>query len=547
MTTSPAIRRAAETILRSRRCQIAGLALTFLLVAAMHRQSDGLWPTGDAARHALNGLFWWDLLTMSPLDPIGFAVRYYARYPVINPATYPPLFYIFEGLTFAVLGPSPHAARGLVLLFAGMAGVYTMAWARRWIGPGAGWAGAFLAFVPGIVMWSNAVMLNIPSTALSLATLYHFRRWLETSRGRQLVAAALFFIASLLTYFPSASVLAICGLFFFLRRRRALLDRSVLWIAVAAMAAAIPLAAALLYMPLHTLRHLPTIEFLATASTWTYYWATLPNLFGWPVLALGLVGVVAGLSEARWRAEAVLLACWLAILIVGLSLVPARDPRYLLPAAPALVIAATIGVASAVRRAARLHPAWQVALLAAGLAVGFWSAARINVPVVAGYREIAGFLQQQGPRDAVLYEGYNPWLLGFYIRAMDPGFDRRVVRADKLLYERLPTATFKPIIMSKVESTQDVMKVLRTQCGCRWVALEVAVNPSPLPARRFLREAVERPEFELVRSFAISGEPLTHRVDLYRLTVDVDPVSAVDLTFPEFGNRTFAHVVPITR
>ena len=543
-----AIRRAMDRGLRSRGCQIAGLALTFLLVAVLHRRNDGLWPLADAPRHALHGLFWWDLLTMSPLDPVGFAVRYYARYPLINPATYPPLFYVLEGLVFTVVGPSPHGARCIVLVFACMAGAYTMAWARRWIGPVAGWAGAFLAFVPGIVMWSNAVMLNIPAVALGLATMYHFRRWLESSRQRELGAAALLFAASLLTYYPSAGVLGICAVFFFLRRGRGLpFGRTSLWIAVAAMAAAVPLVAALLLLPMHTSRHLPTIGFLTDASTWTYYWVRLPWVAGRPALVLGLIGMAAGLSAARWRTEAVHLASWIAVLMVGISLLPARDPRYLLPAVPALVIAATMGVASVIRLVPRLHPERQVAALTACFALGFWSATRVHVPEVSGFREIAAFLQQRAPKDAVLYDGGNPWLFGFYIRAMDPDFERRLVRADRFLYESLPTRTFMRIQTSNVESTEDVINLLRTRSGCRWVALEVGPNPSTALARRLLRQAVERPEFELVRSFPITGEPLTHRVDVYRVAVAVAPVTTVDLTFPELGNRAFLHIVPITR
>jgi hypothetical protein len=64
--------------------------------------------------------------------------------------------------------------------------------------------------------------------------------------------------------------------------------------------------------------------------------------------------------------------------------------------------------------------------------------------------------------------------------------------------------------------------------------------------RRFLRQAVIGPEFELVRSFPITGAG-TRRVDLYRLINDVEPVVAVDLNFPAFSNRVFRHIVPITR
>ena len=171
-------RRARVTaLLRSRAAQAGGALLSVALIAALHAANDGLWFQGDSPRHAANGLFWWDLVRALPSDPVGYTLSYYARYPVIAPVTYPPLFYAIEGLVFGMTGASPFAAKALVLLFAAAAALYTAAWARRWIDPAAGWAGVMLPCLPGMVVWSNAVMLNVPATALGLACLYHFRRW----------------------------------------------------------------------------------------------------------------------------------------------------------------------------------------------------------------------------------------------------------------------------------------------------------------------------------------------------------------------------------
>jgi hypothetical protein len=530
----------------SRACQITGVVVTFLLVAAWHRQSDGLWFQGDAPRHAVNGLFWWDLLRTLPRDPVDLAVRYYARYPVIAPATYPPFFYTLEGLAFAVFGPSPYTARFVVLLFAVMAGLYTMAWARRWIGPLAGWTGAFLALMPGIVVWSNTVMLNVPATALGLASLYHFRRWLETTRMTSLVLTALFVTAVLLTYYPSASVLSILAAWTLLRVRDLRFDRRFLWIAVAGLIALVPLLAALLLAPVHTSRQLPTVAFLTRPTTWTYYWRMLPGVIGRPALALGLAGCAAGLASARWRSEVVFLIIWIIVLIAGLSLLPARDPRYILLVAPAFVAAISIGIACAARYLPPLDPASQLAVLAAGLAVGAWSAAHIEVPQVSGFREVATYLQQRAPADAVFYDGPYDGLFGFYVRASDPNFERRLVLGDKLLYEAGPTTTFRWVQKSNVTSTDDVVHLLRTRSGCRWVAIEVSRTLNLASGQRLLRETVERSEFELVRSFPIAGAG-ERRVDLYHIVGAVNPVAAMDLTFPSLTSREFLHIVPITR
>jgi Dolichyl-phosphate-mannose-protein mannosyltransferase len=532
--------------LRSRGCQAAGVVLAFLVVAALNLQSDGLWFQGDAPRHAVNGLFWWDFLKALPRDPVEYAVRYYARYPVIAPVTYPPLFHVLEGLAFAVSGPSPYAARFVVLVFAAMAGLYTMAWARRWIGPLAGWAGTFLAFMPGMVLWSNTVMLNVPATALGLASLYHFRRWLETARMKPLVLTALFVTAVLLTYYPGAVVLSILAAWLLLRVRDLRFDRRFLWVAAVALLALVPLLAVLRLAPVHTSRQLPTIAELTRLTTWTYYWSMLPSVIGWPALALGLSGCAAGLASARWRSEALFVVIWITVLIACLSLLPAREPRYILLVAPAFVVAAAIGIACAALYLPPLASSWQLAVLATGLTVGVGLAARIHVPQVSGFREIATYLRERAPTDAVLYDGPYDGLFGFHVRALDPDFERRLVLANKLLYEAGPTNTFTWVQTSNVTSTDDVVNVLRTRSGCQWLAIEMSRSASLGSGQRLLRQAVERPEFEMVRSFPIAGAG-ERRVNLYRMVTSVEPLATVDLRFPSLSHREFRQIVPIAR
>src|SRR5262245_58709711 len=161
--------------------QVALVLIVWAYVAALHWNNDGLWFQGDAPRHAANGLFWKNFLLSGSLDPKGYALSYYARYPAINPTAYPPVFYILEATLFGVIRPSPYVAKGLVLVFALIAALYAIAWLRRWIAEEAGWGGGLILLLPGVVLWSHAIMLNVPALALGLAALYHARRWLECS------------------------------------------------------------------------------------------------------------------------------------------------------------------------------------------------------------------------------------------------------------------------------------------------------------------------------------------------------------------------------
>lgn len=540
------VRATLHRSLRSRGCQMTAVVVTFFIVASRHWHNDGLW-FGDAPQHAINGLFWWDLLTTMPGDPMEFALRYYARYPVLNPVKYPPLFYLLEGAGFAVFGAWPQVAKGIVSMFAIGAGFYTMAWARRWIDPLAGWSGAVLAFVPGVVVLSNAVMLNVPALALGLAALYHLRRALETSATREFVITTALLGALLMTYYQGAVVVCICAAWVLLRWRHLRLRRGAIWVAVAIVAALVPVAASILVGPVHAARHLPSLASLTRASTWTFYWKELPGVVGVTALALGSAGLLAGVLVRAWRREALYMIVWIVVLIACVSPLPARDARYILLVAPAFVIAAAIGIAALNELFPVRAPVAHALALVGLIAIAMWSAARVEVPDVRGFREVTDYLKEHGPRDAVLYDGGSEGLFGFYLRAADPGFDRRMVRGDKLVYEQGPTTSFSSwFSKSNASSTDEVVVLVRERCGCQWVAMEVGRRPPSQKGRALLWETLRRSEFEHVASFDIEGKE-NRRVELFRLTTPVQPAPTVDLTFPSFTNRTFPGISPITR
>jgi glycosyltransferase involved in cell wall biosynthesis len=540
-------RKSAAAWMRSGTLQSCVLMLSFLLIAAQHWKNDGLWFQGDAPRHAANGLFWYDLIVAKPYSVTDFAVRYYARYPVINPVTYPPLFYIFEGLAFRAFGPSPYVAKILILSLSAMAGFYTMAWARRWLGPGAGWAGSFLAFVPGIAVWTNAVMLNVPATALGVACLYHWRRWFDAGGRGHLVASGCFGSAAVLTYYPAGIAVAICALWAHLLRSARQDNRSMRYGMLAvALVILLPVMVAALVTPTFLSRNLPGLGTLKNQGTWIFYPAALPGLLGSVLLALGAIGLAVGVIDLQWRKESQLLAVWIATAIGAFSLLPARNPRYILIITPAFVLAAAVGVTLVIARLPWISSRWRFAVLLAGLIVGAWSASRVRIPEESGFRAVASFLREHAPNDPVLYDGYHDGVFGFYMRTMDPGYNRRLVLGQQLLYHYGPAHTFNWVENSRATTTQEVVDILRSRSGCAWVAIEVGPSSEWAHGQRLLREAVTAPPFELVHSFPVIS-PSALRVDLYRLMGPVSPVSAIDLQIPSFSDRTFAGVIPISR
>ena len=122
--------------------QVILIVTTWGYLCGLQIDNDGLWCQPDSSRHALNGLFWKDFLQTLPASPQAYALSYFARYPAINPVSYPPFFYLLEGALFATFGPSPFIAKGTVLSFTLLGALYTMAWLRRFVAEEAGfWRG----------------------------------------------------------------------------------------------------------------------------------------------------------------------------------------------------------------------------------------------------------------------------------------------------------------------------------------------------------------------------------------------------------------------
>ena len=525
----------------SRAAQVLALVLAVAGVAALGWDSDGLWFQGDSPRHAATGLFMAELLREWPRDPVAFALAYYARYPVIVPLLYPPVFHLLEGLLYLVLPPTPWVGKGLVLAFAGLAGLYALAWGRRWISPMAGWSGALAVLAPGAALYANAVMLNLPATALGLGALYHLRRWLESGRAPQFACFVGCVVLAVLTHYVAVLVLPValaCALV--LRRPSSLVPLAVLTLAL-------PAGIVLLSGSLsaNLLRNLPSPGLWLQAAPWVFYAEALVGLAGGGLLACALAGLLAAaLGGPAYRKEAALITAGLAAHFVVLVLLPAQDERYALLMLPLLALAAVLGP---LVLAGRLSgPAW--APLAASLVVGVLvvqGALSVRLTALDGFEQLSAYLRRHGPDDAVLYAGRHEGLAAFHLLADDPGFQRRMVLAQRLLYRLERGQGFERRQESLAATPEAVVEKIEKECGCQWVAVEVRPQEQDsLAGGRELRQALQGASFEHVASFAVRA-PLVPRIDLYRVVHPGPPAAAMDIDFPFFGDLRFPGISPV--
>ncbi len=539
--------------------QVAALVAVLAYVAWLHADNSGLWAQGDSPRHAMNGLFWWDFLRSFPVNPVEFALSYHARYPAINPVTYPPVFYLIEGPAFALFGPSPHVAKGLVLAFAGMAGLYVMAWLRRWVGKEAGWAGLLVLLQPGVIRWSHAVMLNVPSMALGIAALYHGRRWMDEPGSRHMELTFLFGVLTIMTYFPAGFMVLVFGVWLLLGRRWDLLRPAKTWVymLVSAMVILPWVVMAAKWAPTHFEHVVPSVAPSAPPDWWrTYidldrwivYLEKLPIPFTPTLLACAAVGMVWGMGSKGRRQETWLPVVWALVCYIGLSALEAKEPRYALILTGSLVMLATIGVMSALSwLTARLHrPAGWVTggALAALIAFHLVSAPFAKVPSVEGIEEVVAFLSREVPGERIFYDGGADGVVTFYVRAHDPAFRQSVMLGSKLLYASTIFANWN--LTERVASTEQVSQAFQKQCGCRWVVIEEHGFAEEVGAARLLRAAVTGKEFQLVKTFQVLM-PRPSQIRVYRFLPPVDQPDSLTMPFPGLGKDKSFQLKPISR
>jgi hypothetical protein len=545
--------RAVQFRLDSLAWQVALVVAAWAYLCSLHWDNDGLWFQGDAPRHAANGLFWKEFLLNPSLDPKGYALSYYARYPVINPTAYPPVFYILEGTCFGLFGASPYVAKSLVLLFALMAALYTTAWLRRWIAADSGWMAALLPLLPGVVLYSHTIMLNVPAFAVGLAALYHARRWLEAPSMRQGCAAATLTVLAVLTYYQAAAIVFVMVSWLFaLRGWRAVSTRRTLAVIGVTFLVLVPcVVIAMRWAPTHAGYLFPAADQVWTIDNWAYYPGFLYRLVSPHLLALAVLGGAAGLLSQRWRLETILLLAWLAVYYALFSYLPAKEIRYVLILCTPLVGLCAIALMSVSQaigslwpKSPGLVPATVLAGAVALVGTQTWLAGKQWLPILHGFREVAAFFEEVAPAEPVFYDGYYDGVFGFFVQSGDPGFQRRVVLGSKLLYAQAVVPGWR--LRQFVSSPEEVLHVLRTRGGCRWLAIETSDRSEEVVPARLLRQAVQGPEFELVQSFPIFT-PGEGRIDVYRLLAPIEITDEVDLPIPSLGDDVWYKVRPIRR
>jgi 4-amino-4-deoxy-L-arabinose transferase-like glycosyltransferase len=490
----------------------------------------------DAARHAMNGAFIYDMVRTGNLThPFDYAQQYYGHLPALSMPYHPPLFPAIEALFFALFGVKLFAARLVVALSAGACAVLLFRLIERTFGNP---VLATCATFSTLWLWTSQqvgrdVMLEYPSMAFALAALLCLG---DLGKDLSLGRAIWFAVFASAAFWSKQHTAFLAGLVFLYP----ILGGRWRWLLRAPVVVSIILFGASIgaYILLSHRFHNAGIHGAATSTSDLQYiaHATLPAYFSWIVADLsgvpGVFGagalVLYAITRRRRRGppsfKLALYWAWListALVLVDLG---ATSNRYLFFLCPATI---AIGYAWLYQGCGRLWGERAANLTVCGVAL-VWLVYGFFYPreFLHGPGEAAKAIVQGQPT-RILYAGEADGNFIFAVRVLDPSLQVTVIPAAKL-----PASTFQP-------------QELETFCrkyGVNWVVLENAVIRHSWSS---LKDAMP-PSLKLDRTIPLESSRSRWRtgsIDLYRVQgVSESPGGILKLPVWRLGGNIAVHL-----
>ena len=434
--------------------------------------------------------------------PVQYTYNYYAQYPALGLILWPPLFHFVEGIIFLVLGPSVVSARLTTLLFALLGLTF---WFKLVSELQNEWAAAvstlLLAFLPSLLLYEKAVMLEVPSLALCIAASYFWVKYLRREESRFLYWLTLFFALALLTKQHSIYLAIFCFLTLMSERKwRLALNWRAVWAIGVCLLLVAPFYVVAFSVTWQTISDNVFNRTVRSVSPFTYYLRQLPYELGIILLVLSVIGI----ATCRWwgsRESIAPMLIWIVACYVTMTSFAGKEPRYMIYWLPPFVYFAVCPLT--VRYRALWIRAMQVAAVSALLVIHMRSGWAYQRPYVSGYAALADYVTHQSQESGIiLYDAGLHENFIFFLRTYDPA--RRFVVMRKALYAvRIVQERGSRELLYNASQLQGLIK----RYGIKYI---IVSDNSPLAfeVQKTLRELLKTPQFRLVKSFR--SKPTLH-------------------------------------
>ncbi len=428
----------------------------------------------DAARHAMNGAFIYDMIRFGRVaHPVDYGREYYAHFPALSLPFHPPVFPTIEALFFAVFGVNIFASRLAVALTAGVCTLLLYRLVEKTMGSN---LLAACATVTILSLWNvqgvaTDVMLECPALSFSLAALLFLLK-IDGPHGlRGALCFTAFAIAGVWTKQHAAFLLGLPLLWVIFSRRWRLLLEKPLWIASVLLGGGV---AGVMYI-WSAFRGLSTPDANSVGGSPHLIWSILNrnlHLYGqWigtQFLWLPAIFTASGVLIYVWAVRrgcrrkpgVSLYIAWIVSVSGMLMALGASNGRYLfwlLPPAVVLIYA-LLFCGSAYLWGER----WAYSVAGVFALLWFANGLRYHPEFLRGPAEAASLVVRQGTPSRILYAGEADGNFAFAARALDSGMQTIVIPAEKL-----PRDTFAP----------PAFEQFCREYGVNWIIIEDVPQP----------------------------------------------------------------------
>lgn len=511
--------------------------MTIILVGKGITKGDFWFP--DAPRHAMNGVYIHDVMRDLPLANLwDYTIAYYARYPALSILIdYPPFFPIVESLFFSVFGISRFTARLTVLFFAVLAAIVWYKLIKLIYDEKIAFYSTVLFITtPLIVLWSREVMLEMPTLALIILSVYFFYNFFELNKKKHIYYCALATAFSILTKQTAVFILPLfLSYIFIMKKHRYLLKKEVI-------ISCFILTILLLPQLIITLKY-GTVVMSASIgslgaysrwsfSNWFHYISILPNLLTLPVLILSIISIVVILIKKKHK-KVMLFFLWIFCYYIVFSYISNKaTERYAYFWIPPFSLFAALMVMYLPRKVKGI-PVFTILFM---LLCVFQFAYGYNVPTrfIDGYEEAARYVVEHPRGSAILFDGYHDGDFIFHVRRYDTNRNMIVLRSSKILYLLLNQLSLE--FTQYVQNEADVYKILNDY-GVGYVIIEDK-NIENTKTSQILRQALNSEKFTLVKKVKLDTQRTMKDTSLliYQYNEDVRmKAEAIYMTIPGIG------------
>ncbi|PID58071.1 hypothetical protein CSB45_05105 [candidate division KSB3 bacterium] len=452
--------------------------------------SGGDFWWSDESRHAMDGVYIHDLLQDHPFFELyQYTERYYAKYPALALTWYPPFFALIEALFYSLFGISVLTARLTVIFFASTGMLFWYFFVQKIYGRAtAFYSGVLYISTPMVMTWSHTVMLEIPTTAMIMISMYCFYSYFELDKKRYGFYLALSICGALYTKQTAGFILPVFLSYLLLRKQyKKLIQRESLLAGGLLCLFLIPLVVftwkfGTVGVSL-VLGDLKAAGFKSLLSQWTNYIRILPdNVLSLPVLMLAVVSIGVMVFKREERGKDLLFLLWIVWWYIYHSylfghtvvLTPYREYYgiYVVPPFCVLAVSAVLRITKAFKKQHhRTLKYLSTLLLPAVCLYQLMVSCRVDMLryIDTVYDRAAEFVVNNPKGATVLISASYDGTFIFHLRKHDLEKKMIALRADKTL---VSFSVFKKWGMSSYVDTEDDMYDLLRNYGTGYIVVE---------------------------------------------------------------------------